>query len=267
MARAAAEGIVIYKDLPTTADAFADVAEYREKAPFDAVTNFTLTSGQKFSLLKSQIVLLVSYDAFDTTPDILQVADSARINTLMSQLVAIEQKYPHSEKFLAGRLRLLKSEVERFGGGQLKFEGRWFATRKELDALLVARRAEAARQEALEKQRVEALRVAEEKRRAQEAEDLAVAEQARANKRKWLKRPTRKRAKLSAKPKKRKKMAEEKQMTAARLETQRQEEERRKRELQIEEERREGELLRYVAERFKRVDRFRRDLTEPVLPR
>ncbi|MEI9892833.1 MAG: hypothetical protein WDN28_02680 [Chthoniobacter sp.] len=267
MALAAAAGIVIYKDLPLTADAFADVAEFRDKEPFDTVTHFTLTDGSRLTLTKAQIVLIVSYSAFDSAPNILQESDLGKVNALVNELAATSQRYPHSEKYLAGYLRLLKREIEGFHGGQVKFEGRWFSTRKELDTLLAARKAEAARQEALEKQRVEALRVAEEKRRAQEAADLAAAEQARVKQAQMAEEADKKIHEVERQAEEARKIAEEKQLMAARLEAQRQEDERRQRELQIEEERREEELLRYVAERFKKVDRFRSDLTEPVFAR
>ena len=58
-------------------------------------------------------------------------------------------------------------------------------------------------------------------------------------------------------------IAEEKQLMVERMAAQQREEEWLRTELQAAAERREEELLLYAADRFKRVDRFRTDPTEP----
>jgi len=266
---AAGGGIVIHKDLPLTVDEFAIVTEYRDMEVFNAVTNLATPSGTKVSLRNEEVVRVVPYPNPDLVRVILQEADLLPIKAEVGELTGLIQKYPRSAKFLTPHLRLFQSEIDRLRGGQAKFEGNWFPTRKALDDSLLARKEAAAKYEAVEKQRVEVLRLAEEKRRTQEAASIAAAraaaEQAIAQQERMQQEAVKKAREMEGQAEEARKIAEEKQASAARLEAQLREEERRQKEVKAAEERREEQLLLNAADRFRKVDRFRRDLTEPVM--
>jgi hypothetical protein len=256
----AAEGIVIYRDLPSTADAFAKASEFQTGSPFAVVTNFTRPDGAAFSIENGLIIRLVTYPKLDAIPEIMKETDLTPINGIVKELAGYIQKYPVTGKFLQPRLRLFEAEVARFRAGQAKFEGQWFPTHKAVDDLVIARKAEVARQQAAEKQRLENIRLEEEKKRMQDVVILAAAEQERAKKEREIQDAERKVEEA-------RKLAEGQKAAAAQIAAQEQAEQRRQVELRNAEERRERELRTYVAERLKRVDRFRSDLDEPVLAR
>jgi hypothetical protein len=164
----AGKGVIIYKDQTWVTDEFADAVEYDQLEEYTNIFNLTTAQNEKISILTGKIVKNIRYLDLASLTQLMEPRDLARVSSANSELSSVARQYPKSSKLLEPRIRQLQAIVDRFQKGEVIIYGTWLPSKEAALKLKKEREAAAAAADAEDMRQQEALRVAKEKRVADE---------------------------------------------------------------------------------------------------
>jgi hypothetical protein len=246
----AGKGVIIYKDQTYLADGFAEAVEYDQLEEYPNVFNLTTAQKETISILTGKIVKNIRYLDREALSEVIEPRDLARVTSAISEESTAARRYPKASKLLDPHIRQLQEIVDRFQKGEAILDGAWLPSKEAAFKIKKEREAAIAAADADDIRQAEALRLAREKR--------AADERAKRLEQKVLfeKESFRKQAAAKAAEEQRK-LLEESQAAEAR---QKEEEQRMAAEKQAVEERQIG----YASRKMREVDRFTEEFDRPI---